>query len=179
MGWFALCFKDIAWTLFTGDHWVTPDYTLRLTYHVMSEPHFKIKLGRIHAPDGHRKFIRLARYLRYGSAKLGSSRRGYLRSGKKTPAQYFQRRVIVKFSLVKMNAQGRARQAQHLDYIARDSAAPENQKENDKLLDTGLDEERDKSANLFNRDGRNVDVEHFKAAGAEPASISDNYLAGR
>jgi len=167
MGWFSICFKDIAWTLFTGDHWVTPEYALRLTFHVMSEPHFKIKLGRIHASDGHRKFIRLVRNLRYGSAKLGSSRRGYLRGGKKTPSQYFQRRVIVKFSLVKMNAQGRARQAQHLDYIARDSAAPENQKENDKFLDTGLDEEHDKSANLFNRDGRNVDVESFKAAGAD------------
>lgn len=133
----------------------------------MSESHFKIKLGRIHAPDGHRKFIRLARYLRYGSAKLGSSKRGYLRSARNTPAQYFQRRVIVKFSLVKLTAEGRARQAQHLDYIARDSAAPENQRENDKILDNARDEERDKSANLFNRDGRNVDVESFKAAGAD------------
>ena len=42
--------------------------------------------------------------------------------------QHFSRRVIVKFSLAKMQGNGVKIFKSHLDYVARESAAPENEK---------------------------------------------------
>ncbi len=42
--------------------------------------------------------------------------------------QFFSRRVIVKVNLVKMGGQGTQAQSLHLNYIARDNAAPDNER---------------------------------------------------
>jgi len=122
----------------------------------MSEEIFKIRLGRIYSPNGHKTFIRLARSVRRGSLKLAGGKRwtGARQKSSRAP-QYFQRRVIVKFSVVRMDVQGKARQALHLKYIGRDTAAPE------KTFD-----EKD-YGHLFDKDGHDVDVEEFRARGEE------------
>ena len=84
---------------------------------------FRIRLGRIYAPDGLKEFRSFAGKVR--RAANGFSRgRGRVRSRSK--AQYFTRRVIVKFHVVKMTGQGAKRQAAHIDYIQRDAAAKDN-----------------------------------------------------
>jgi len=120
----------------------------------MSETDFHIRLGRIHTPDGSRKFLKLARQLRrgaHGFARSGRSGMRVSRSG--SGAQYFRRRVIVKFSVVRMSGQGRARQIMHLSYIGRETTGP------DKGLDGDL---RD---GLFDAEGRNVDAHAFLERG--------------
>ncbi len=111
----------------------------------MVDSSFQIKLGRIVTPDGHQKFIRLARHVRRGAGKFGKSQSRRSGASKRQTPLHFQRRVIVKFHLVKMDAQGKARQAQHLDYIARDSATRDN-----------------KTGRLFSADEHDLDVEDFK-----------------
>jgi len=122
----------------------------------MSEDIFKIRLGRIYSPNGHETFIRLARAARRGSLKLAGGKRWTGASQKSSRApQYFQRRVIVKFSVVRMDVQGKARQALHLKYIGRDTVSPE------KTFD-------DKDhGRLFDQDGHDVDIEEFKARGED------------
>lgn len=153
--WFPSVFKDIAWTLFTVFHGTACKFTEIL----MSEAYFKIRLGRISAPDGHRKFIRLARHLRFGASRIPSKSGLGARRSSRPSAQYFQRRVIVKFSLVKMTAQGKLRQAQHLDYIARETAGPER--------NVDIDQAPEKDGQLFDPRGRDVDVEAFTERGAD------------
>ncbi len=123
----------------------------------MTDTHFRIRLGRIITPDGHEKFIRLARHIRRSARRVGRSGGHTRRNAKSQAAQYFQRRVIVKFHLVKMNAQGAARQARHLEYIARDSAAKDHEHENETDI---------KKCHLFDRDGKDADIDAFKERGA-------------
>ena len=84
---------------------------------------FRIRLGRIYAPDGSKKFTRLAGQIRRRANRIGRSGGQSIRH--QTPAvQYFSRRVVVKVSLVKMQGRDSSLLGRHLDYIQRDSAAP-------------------------------------------------------
>lgn len=90
------------------------------------ENRFTVRLGRIHAPSGSRKFVKLAGQVRRAARRFGRASSRSNGSKQRTQgASYFQRRVIVKISIVKMTGKGAARQAAHVDYIARESAAKE------------------------------------------------------
>lgn len=88
-----------------------------------AENHFTVRLGHIHAPSGSRKFVKLAGQVRRAARQFGtaSGRTGTGRAGRST-ASFFQRRVIVKISIVKMAGKGTARQAAHIEYIGRETA---------------------------------------------------------
>lgn len=99
-----------------------------------AENSFTVRLGRIHGPSGSKKFVSLAGQVRRAARRFG--RANYSRRSS-TGASYFQRRVIVKVSLVKMAGKGAPRQAAHVDYIGRESAAPEREKTNGLLQEPG------------------------------------------
>lgn len=99
-----------------------------------AENSFTVRLGRIHAPSGSKKFVSLAGQVRRAARRFG--RASYSRRSSKA-VSYYQRRVIVKVSLVKMAGKGAARQAAHVDYIGRDSAAPDREKADGLLRDPG------------------------------------------
>lgn len=99
----------------------------------LAENRFTVRLGRIHASSGSRKFVKLAGQVRRASRRFGRApSRSYGSVQLSRGGSYFQRRVIVKISIVKMTGKGAARQAAHVDYIARESAGK------DKEVDNGL-----------------------------------------
>lgn len=89
-----------------------------------SDTPFEVKLGRIRAPSGHTKMKSFFKKIGKGARRLsadgrkGSSGSRFQRS---TAAQ-FHRRVIVKASIHKMSANGKAAMRHHLNYIERDGA---------------------------------------------------------
>ena len=88
---------------------------------------FTVKLGRIMSPGGTGRFVSFAGRVRRAAQKSGRQRSGGSRS-RSVAKQSFSRRVIVKFSLAKMQGNGGKIFKAHLDYVARESAAQENEK---------------------------------------------------
>lgn len=88
---------------------------------------FTVKLGRIMSPGGTGRFVSFAGRVRRAAQKSGRHRSGNPRSHV-VARQSFSRRVIVKFSLAKMQGNGGKIFKAHLDYVARESAAQENEK---------------------------------------------------
>ncbi len=88
---------------------------------------FKVKLGRIMSPGGTGRFVSFAGRVRRAAQKSGRQWSGKARSNA-VPKQSFSRRVVVKFSLAKMQGNGSKIFKAHLDYVARESAAQENEK---------------------------------------------------
>jgi len=88
---------------------------------------FTVKLGRIMWPGGTGRFVSFAGRVRRAAQKSGRQRSGGSRSNV-VAKQSFSRRVIVKFSLAKMHGNGGKIFKAHLDYVARESAAQENEK---------------------------------------------------
>lgn len=108
---------------------------------------FEVKLGRMRAASGHERVTGFLKSVSRSARRRGS--RGRCRNTRQT-AMAFHRRVMVKVSVVRMDGHGAGAQRQHLKYIRRDSAAPE--------------EER---CTLYDRDGRDVDVKAFEAGGKD------------
>ncbi len=88
---------------------------------------FEVKLGRIRSPSGDRQMQRFFTRVKTGARKLsrggGRSRgRGHQR---RVAQSAFQRRVIVKVSVVRMEGKGAGAQRLHLDYVERDGTGRE------------------------------------------------------
>jgi type IV secretory pathway VirD2 relaxase len=103
---------------------------------------FEVRLGRIRSHSGHE---RVTGFLKKVSRRGGRNRMRSGRTQRRTSAASFQRRVMVKVSIVRMEGRGIGAQRQHLKYIQRDSAAP-----------------GDERGELYDRDGREVDVKAFE-----------------
>jgi len=89
---------------------------------------FEVKLGRIRSASGDRHVQGFFKKVKSGARKLSRSGRG--RRGRSVGRAHaanamFQRRVIVKVHLVRMDAKGKAAQRLHLDYIERDGTGRE------------------------------------------------------
>ena len=91
---------------------------------------FEIKIGRIYSPSGARKMISFAGRVKRAAGSASRPRNGLRLGGNSgsVKEQFFSRRVIVKVNLVKMGGQGTQAQSLHMNYIARDNAAPENER---------------------------------------------------
>lgn len=112
-----------------------------------SDNRFEVRLGRIRSTSGHE---RVTGFLKKVGRRAGRAR---MRSGhtqRRTSGANFQRRVMVKVSIVRMEGRGLGAQRQHLKYIQRDSAAP-----------------GDERGGLYDRDGREVDIKAFEAGGKD------------
>ena len=105
-----------------------------------AENPFHVRLGRIYSPNGTGKFVSFAGRVRRAAMKSSGSP-GRARKTSTVAEQYFSRRAIVKVNLVKMTEYGVAAQRHHLNYIERDSAAQEGEKN---LLFNGSENEVDK-----------------------------------
>lgn len=95
---------------------------------MVPEDTFNVKLGRIMSPTGTRRFVSFAGRVKRAAQK---SSRGRPRSSFKSStvkAEFFSRRVIVKFSLAKMEGFGLQAMQKHLAYVERDSAAKDTEK---------------------------------------------------
>ena len=90
------------------------------------ETPFKVKLGRIMSPGGTGRFVSFAGRVRRAAQKSGRQHSRGSRSNA-VAKQSFSRRVIVKFSLAKMQGNGGKIFKAHMDYVARESAAQENE----------------------------------------------------
>ncbi len=112
---------------------------------------FEVKLGRIRSPNGAKKVQGFFRKISKGAVAVSRSR-GSRQHGRqaRTATNHFQRRVIVKTHLVRMDAKGAAAQRLHLDYVERDG--------------TGANGE---PAKLYNRERSEVDKEAFIERGAD------------
>lgn len=108
---------------------------------------FEVKLGRIRAASGHARVTGFLKSVSRSARRRGS--RGRSRSARQSTIQ-FHRRVMVKVSVLRMDGHGAGTQRQHLKYIGRDSAAPE-----------------DERGALYDRDGKDVDVKAFEAGGRD------------
>lgn len=111
------------------------------------ENRFEVRLGRMRSPSGHE---RVTGFLKKVSRRGGRSRVRSGRTQRRTSAASFQRRVMVKVSIVRMEGRGIGAQRQHLKYIQRDGAAP-----------------GDERGGLYDRDGREVDIEAFEVGGKD------------
>ena len=80
------------------------------------------------SPTGTRRIVGFAARVRRAAQKSSRSTGGSTRKSRAVSEQFFSRRVIVKFSLVKLGNLGAKTLAAHLDYVERDSAAIENEK---------------------------------------------------
>ncbi len=91
---------------------------------------FEIKIGRIYSPSGSRRMISFAGRVKRAAGAASLPKNGLRLNGNSSAVreQFFSRRVIVKVNLVKMGGQGAQTQSLHLDYIARDNAAPDNER---------------------------------------------------
>lgn len=90
-----------------------------------SDTPFEVRLGRMRSPSGHTKVQGFFKKVQTGARRLSRSSRG--RGGgfqRRTAQTAFQRRVIVKVHLVRMDAKGKAAQRLHLDYVERDGTGP-------------------------------------------------------
>lgn len=111
------------------------------------ENRFEVRLGRIRSPSGH---TRVTGFLKNVGRRSGPWRKGSGLSQRRMSAVSFQRRVMVKVSIVRMEGRGIGAQRQHLKYIQRDSAAPDGER-----------------GGLYDRDGRDVDVKSFEVGGKD------------
>lgn len=111
------------------------------------ENRFEVRLGRMRSPPGHE---RVTGFLKKVGRRSGRMRMRSGRTQRRTSTASFQRRVMVKVSIVRMEGRGIGAQRQHLKYIQRDSAAPS-----------------DERGGLYDRDGREVDVKAFDAGGKD------------
>ena len=89
---------------------------------------FEVKLGRIRSASGDRHVQGFFKKVKSGARRLSNSGRG--RRGRSAGRAHaanamFQRRVIVKVHLARMDAKGKAAQRLHLDYIERDGTGRE------------------------------------------------------
>ena len=108
---------------------------------------FEVRLGRIRSASGQERVTGFLKSVgRRGTRRTGGSGRSQQRS----VTMAFQRRVMVKVSIVRMDGRGIGAQRQHLKYIQRDSAAQ--------------GEER---GTLYDRNGRDVDVKAFEDGGKD------------
>jgi len=82
------------------------------------ENRFEVRLGRMRSPSGHE---RVTGFLKKVSRRGGRSRVRSGRTQRRTSAASFQRRVMVKVSIVRMEGRGIGAQRQHLKYIQRDT----------------------------------------------------------
>jgi type IV secretory pathway VirD2 relaxase len=95
-----------------------------------SDNHFEVKLGRIRSASGEK---RVTGFLKQVGRKAGRASTRHRSGGGRQQRQsrsQFHRRVIVKVSIVKMEGRGAGAQRQHLNYIERDSAAPDGERGN-------------------------------------------------
>jgi len=106
---------------------------------------FEVRLGHIRSPSGQE---RVTGFLKSVGRRGGRRTSGGKRSSQRTVTTAFQRRVMIKVSIVRMEGRGVGAQRQHLKYIQRDSAAPGEQR-----------------GSLYDRDGRDVDVKAFEVGG--------------
>ncbi len=111
------------------------------------ENRFEVRLGRIRSPSGH---ARVTGFLKKVRRRSGPWRKGSGLSQRRLGTASFQRRVMVKVSIVRMEGRGFGAQRQHLKYIQRDSAAPGGER-----------------GRLYDRDGRDVDVKAFEDDGKD------------
>ncbi len=95
----------------------------------MSKDDFEVYLGRIRSPNGARKVTGFLKRVRSGirgrPSRLGKQAEWRFRS---IVAKSFQRRVMVKMNIARMDGKGAVAQKCHLRYIQRDSAALEGEK---------------------------------------------------
>ncbi|RZV36088.1 MAG: DUF3363 domain-containing protein, partial [Acidimicrobiales bacterium] len=127
-----------------------------------AENRFTVRLGRIHAPSGSRKFVKLAGQVRRAARQFGrASRRSYGSQHRSNGTLYFQRRVIVKISIVKMAGKGAARQAAHVDYIARESAAKERDIADGLLTDSETPDKETSDGRLYDASTEMEDGKDF------------------
>lgn len=111
------------------------------------ESRFEVRLGRMRSPSGHE---RVTGFLKKIGRRSGRVRMRSGRTQRHASTASFQRRVMVKVSIVRMEGRGIGAQRQHLKYIQRDSAAP-----------------GDERGGLYDRDGREVDIKAFEAGGKD------------
>ena len=111
------------------------------------ENRFEVRLGRIRSPSGH---ARVTGFLKKVSRRSGARRRPSGLPQRRVGTASFQRRVMVKVSIVRMEGRGIGAQRQHLKYIQRDSAAPGGER-----------------GGLYDRDGRDVVVKAFEVGGKD------------
>lgn len=119
----------------------------------IEETAFRIRLGRIYAPDGSKKFTSLAGQIRRRANQVGRGR-GRSTGHGKTATSYFSRRVIVKVNLVKVQGRDVKLIRHHLDYIQRESAAPDK--------DLKEDAPEHGQGGLFNAETDRADGEAFE-----------------
>ena len=111
------------------------------------ENRFEVRLGRMRSPSGHE---RVTGFVKKVGKRSGRLRMRSGRTQRRASTASFQRRVMVKVSIVRMEGRGIGAQRQHLKYIQRDSAAP-----------------CDERGGLYDRDGREVDIKAFEAGGKD------------
>ena len=93
-----------------------------------AEDTFRIRLGRISAPDGSRRMTSFAGKVRRRVNRMGRSG-GARKTVARSPRQaLFTRRVMVKLHYVKMGATGVTALKLHTDYIQRDGAGQDQEK---------------------------------------------------
>ena len=93
-----------------------------------AEDTFRIKLGRISAPDGSRRMTSFAGKVRRRVSRMGRSGRARKAIARSPRQALFARRVMVKFHYVKMGSKGLAALKLHTDYIQRDGAGQDQEK---------------------------------------------------
>lgn len=108
---------------------------------------FEVRLGRIRSPSGQ---ARVTGFLKKVARRGGQSRNSSRYSQRRVSAANFQRRVMVKVSIMRMDGRGIGAQRQHLKYIERDSAA-----------------RGDERGSLYDKDGRDVDAKAFETGGKD------------
>lgn len=82
---------------------------------------FEVKLGRIRSPSGERRVEGFFKSVRRGAKRIGrTAERRRSGSQSQRSASLFHRRVLIKVSLVRMDAKGIGAQRLHLDYVERD-----------------------------------------------------------
>ena len=90
-----------------------------------SDHKFEVKLGRIRAASGEKRVTGFLKQVGRKAARTGGRRRSGGGRQQRQSGLQFQRRVLVKVSIVKMKGRGAGAQRLHLQYIERDSAARE------------------------------------------------------
>ena len=112
---------------------------------------FEVKLGAIKSAGGKVKAQRFLKSVRKGARHLkASGGRSGSRSSSRHASSNFQRRVIVKVSIVKMDTKGAGAQRLHLKYIERDGTGPNGE-----------------PGQLFNGRDKQVDKETFVERGKD------------
>ncbi len=91
---------------------------------VSGDNQFEVKLGRIRSPSGERRVQGFFKKMARGAGRVSRSRRGGGGRQRQAARGHFQRRVIVKVHVVRMDAKGFSAQRHHMDYVERDGTGP-------------------------------------------------------